>query len=462
MEKLSPSKQETTISNGFNSSEISNGYQDLAFGMAGGGFSFTTQLSKADTQYLNLRYYLVSNDRNLLSQMYVEHGIIQTLIDQPVDDAFRGGFEIKTNQLSADEIKELQVYLKKNRVIPAITDALKWSRLYGGSGIVLNMGQDYQTELDIEKINKGGSLEFIAADLWELTGNNPNPDGRGGFHEPEYYNYYGLRLHNSRVYKILGKKAPSFVRARLRGWGMSEVEKMIRSVNQYMKNQNVIFELLDEAKIDVYKMEGMNSTLMSKDGTQLVQNRIQASNMMKNFQNALLMDKSDEYEQKSMNFSGLGEMLKQIREGIAADLKIPVTKLFGISSAGFNSGEDDIENYNSMIESEIRAKVEFIVVDILRICCQHLFGYVPEDLEIEFPPLRMMSTEQEELAKTNQYNRIVSSYQNGLINGLEAQDAINAADLLPLQIEADGDVDDPLETTTERSDYTVTDSSVEG
>ena len=31
------------------------------------------------------------------------------------------------------------------------------------------------------------------------------------------------------------------------------------------------------------------------------------------------------------------------------NLKMPITKLFGISAAGFSSGEDDIENYNSMI-----------------------------------------------------------------------------------------------------------------
>lgn len=438
-------------------SDITNDLTSFASGL-NSGLPFTKQLNKADTQYLNLRYYLVSNDRTLLSQMYVEHGIVQTLIDQPVDDAFRGGFEIQTSQLDSDEIEELQTYLEKNRVIAAITDTLKWARLFGGGGIVVNNG-DYSDELDYKKVAKGGKLEFIAADLWELTGGAPNINQNGGYYEPEFYNYYDKRIHSSRVYRVNGKRAPSLVRQRLRGWGMSEVEKLIRSINSYMKNGNLIFELMDEAKIDVYSVHGFNEALMQPGGSDTVVKRFQVANMVKNFNNAIVLDAEDSYEQKSMQFSGLSEVLKQIREGLAADLKMPVTKLFGISSAGFNSGEDDIENYNSMIEGEIRAKVKFIVVDILSICCQNLFGMVPDDLSITFPPLRMMSTEQEELSKTNQYNRIISSFQNGLVNAQQTQEAINMAELLPLKIDDDGGLEAPIAEPDE--DYTVGTASVE-
>lgn len=148
------------------------------------------------------------------------------------------------------------------------------------------------------------------------------------------------------------------MRNRFRGWGMSELEKLMRSLNQYLKNQDLIFELLDEAKIDVYKIKGFNAALLNSAGTQNVAKRIQSANMIKNYQSALTMDLEDEYEQKQITFTGLAEMLVQIRQGIAADLKMPVTKLFGISAAGFNSGEDDIENYNAMIEGEIRSRLK--------------------------------------------------------------------------------------------------------
>ena len=414
-----------------------------------------SQLSQTATQYLNLRYYLISNDRNLLSHMYAEHGIVQTLVDQPVDDAFRGSFDIQTDQIEPEELTKLEQFIERNRVVETIKQAVKWSRLYGGGAMLIMTDQKPDTPLDIQQLNEDSNLSFKSVDLWELYSTDQNTFNKS-WQEPEYYFYYDVKIHKSRVYRIDGKEPPSFIRARLRGWGMSELEKLVRSINQYMKNQDVVFELMDEAKVDVYGIDGFNSALMSSNGTNNIAARIQIANQMKNFQNALVMDVADTYEQKNMNFAGLSDLLKQIREGIAADLKMPVTKLFGISSSGFNSGEDDIENYNAMIESEIRSKVKFVVTDIIGIICQKLYGVIPDDLGIQFPELRMMSTEQQEIAKTNEFNRVISSYQSGLIDGQQAQQAINRGDLLPISIDEDGEVEQAI-----TDDFLVSDSNVE-
>lgn len=404
-------------------------------------------ISQTYTMYLNLRWYLISNNLQLLSQSYVEHGIVQTLIDQPVDDGFRPGFEIKTSQLDANEIEELEYFAEQHQVIANIAQGAKWARLYGGGGTIIMNGQDPKTPLKPENLKEGEPFKFRAIDMWELYSNimNTNADITLQLDDtPEFYSYYGIQVHPSRVQLIKGKQAPSFIRPRLRGWGMSEVERLIRSLNSYLKNQDVIFELLDEAKVDVYRMKGFNEALMNADGTKKIARRIQGANQIKNFQNALTMDKDDEYEQKQMNFSGLGEMLLQIRQGVAADVKMPMTKLFGISSAGFNSGEDDIENYNSMIESEVRAKVKFIIVQALQICCQIKFGFIPDDLKIVWKPLRILSAEQEEAVKTQQYNRTMSAYQSGLIPAKETKMAINKASLLPIEIDENSEAGEPL------------------
>ncbi len=417
------------------------------------------QLSQTDTLWLNNRWYLISNFRNLLSQMYVEHGIVQTLVDQPVDDAFRAGFEIKTNQLSPDEVEELMIYCERNQVIANIMQGIKWGRLFGGGGIlILVSDQDPAQPLDISKIGPDTQIEFRAIDMWELyfglqnTVANLNVGGSMGSNLADQYDYYGLPVHVSRVYRIEGKQAPSFIRPRLRGWGMSELERLVRSLNQYMKNQDVIFQLLDEAKVDVYRIKGLNSALMTSAGTANVAKRIQAANQIKNYNNALTMDVGDEYEQKQMTFTGLAEMLTQIRQGVAADLKMPVTKLFGISAAGFNSGEDDIENYNSMIEGEIRNKNKFMVVDILQICCQKLFGTVIDDLQISFNPLRILNAKEEEEVKDSQFARVMEVYSSGLIQDDETKELINKDSLLPAEIDAARPAAMPLPDPSDKAD----------
>lgn len=404
-------------------------------------------ISQTYTLYLNLRWYLISNNRQLLSQIYVENGIIQTLIDQPVDDGFRPGFEIKTAQLDPEEIEELEYFAEQNQVIAQIMQACKWQRLYGGGALLLITGQDPKRPLKAEELKQGEKFRFKAIDMWELYNSIQNVNADTDMQlpeEPEFFDYYGIKVHCSRVFLLRGKEAPSFVRPRLRGWGMSEVERLIRSINSYLKNQDVVFELLDEAKVDVYRMKGFNAALMNKEGTAHIAKRVQGSNQIKNFQNALTMDIDDEYEQKQISFSGLGEVLTQIRQGVAADVKMPMTKLFGISAAGFSSGEDDIENYNSMIEGEIRNKVRFIIVQALQICCQIKFGFVPTDMKIIWKSLRILGADEEEQVKNNQFNRTMSSYQSGLIPAEEAKQAINKASLLPIEIDEVAPAADPI------------------
>lgn len=423
----------------------------------------STQLSQVDTLFKNNRWYMISNMRQILSQIYCEHGLVQTLIDQPVEDAFRKGYKIKTKQMSEDEIEELDLKVKESGLNEVITQAFKWNRLFGGAGILIITGQDPNTPL--EKLNVGDPLSFRALDMWELFYSKQNtsdtmlPEGTFGLdtNNPDFrFNYYGKQIHPSRVITLKGKEPPSFIRPRLRGWGMSELEKLVRSMNQFLKNQELIFELMDEAKIDVYKIQKFNSSLMTKGGTDRVTAQVQQSNILKNYQNAIVMDKDDEYEQKSMAFSGLSEMLREIRIGLATDLKMPMTKLFGISSAGFNSGEDDIENYNSMVEGEIRCKANPVVIECLKLICQTLFGDEPEKIEIEFPSLRVLSSVDEQRVKNDTTSRVVQLFSSGLITAEEAKEAINKDDLLPNKIEVNDEVyqtKTDIETTQQKTGF---------
>ena len=419
------------------------------------GFSqeFGVQLSQTATLVKNNRNYFISNDRTTLTYAYTTHGIIQTLIDQPIEDAFRGGITIKSSELDAQNIQDLQNYITENSILEEVKDLGKWNRLYGGGAMVINTVGKSDKPLNIEAINENTPLDFYASDLWELnkantqTYSESKPYVKTGLHE-EFF-FYGNKLDRSRALVLKGKRAPSFARQQLRGWGMSEVERIIRSINQYIKNNDVIFELLDEAKIDVYKIKGFNESLATKGGTERAQKRIQLANTIKNYQESVVMDTEDEYDQKQINFSGLSEMLQQIRIGIANDLKMPLTKIFGQSASGFNSGEDDIENYNSMIESEIMGKFDNLIVQMLKLICQKLFGFVPEDLQIEYKPLRTLSAIEEEQVKTSQMNNILGLYDRKIINSSNVIEEINQLNLMAIDLDSSGVPDFPVSISKE-------------
>lgn len=406
-----------------------NSLYDFVSGVASGGLG--ANISQTDALSFNNRFHAITLNRALLSQTYLEHGIVQVLIDQPIDDALRGGIVIKCPELSPDDIKDMEAYLNREQILNTYAQALKWSRLYGGAGIIINAGQDMSKPLKIASITEKTPLEFYAADRWELS---YTPQGMSSLDQIAQmqsesvdcsYNYYGHKLHTENVIKLKNKEAPSLIRGQFGGWGVSELEKIIRSYNQYLKHQNVIYEVMDEAKIDVYKIAGFNSSIATKDGATKTASRITAASQIKNYQNALVLDIDDEYEQKTLGFAGLSEILTQIRIGLACDLRMPMTKLFGISSAGFNSGEDDIENYNAMIESDIRSKVKTGMITILKIASQKVLGYIPDNIDFEFKPLRVMTNKEESMMKNESLSRIVTATNGGLCTTELAVELIN-------------------------------------
>jgi len=447
-----------------------NSLSDLVEGTTGGlGSPYDTQtIAQPYTLALGNAYVPLSLNRILLSYSYMTQGLVQTLVGQPVEDAFRGGFDIVTKELNAEQIVQLQTALKRNRrrdrsnkfnrkLNPASAvnlgysdlrvamDVLKWSRLYGGAGLIVNTDQDFRTPLNVEKIKADSPLEFIAADRWELilTQSNIYADSVTPF------NYYGFPLNSTRVVKVLGVEAPSYIRLRLQGWGMSEIERCIRAINSFIKFETLVFELLDEAKIDVFSIMGFNDSLLTDEGTSNTQRRVALANRMKNFQNALVMDKEDGYQQKQLSWSGLAEMWNEIRLNLSADLKIPMNKLFGQSATGFGGGQDAIENYNSVVET-VRANAEPVVSEMADLRCQQLFGFIPEDMVLVWKPLKLLDGVQEEEVKDKKQKRIMDLFAQRLVTGREASSMLKTEKLLSMETEVSTGVRevDPMQMET--------------
>jgi phage-related protein (TIGR01555 family) len=236
------------------------------------------------------------------------------------------------------------------------------------------------------------------------------------------FNYYGYPLHVSRVLKVLSNEAPAYIRSRLQGWGMSEIEQAIRPINAFLKFENLIFELMDEAKVDVYRLQGFAATKASGAAEAQLRRTMTAVNQSKNYANALVLDKNDEYEQKQLTFSGLAEMRNQGRMDLAAALRFPLTKLFGDSSTGFGGGQDAMENYNSVVGG-VRENAEPLLLEAGILRCQQRFGLAPEDLQVKWKPLRELGGVEEQDCLTKKHTRNMDLFDRNLMTGQETMAA---------------------------------------
>ena len=254
----------------------------------------TSQLSNLETLYMNNRYNPLTINRMVLAYMYQEHGLMQTAIEQPIQDALRGGAIISSPELSAEDIQEFYTVQEEAGDMTVLQEALIWEDLFGGSAIIINVDVDPALPWNIKQ-SKPNKLEFYAADRWELNA------GRRGHTDDFIYNFYGEQIHRTRLLEFPGKKAPAYLRPQFQGWGMSKCERMVRELNSYFKHNNLIFELLDEAKIDVYKIQHFNTAVATSGGTAKIKSRIQIGNQLKNYNNAVVLDKNDDYDQKQLS-----------------------------------------------------------------------------------------------------------------------------------------------------------------
>ena len=392
-----------------------------------------TNLTSFNPILQNNIYAPLTINYNLLMYMYKTHGIIQTALETPVLDALRGGLELHSDELDADDLKDLEDIMENLGVLDTITEAKVWTRLFGGGAIIVNTLGDPESPLTESELRKG-KVEFYAASRWEL----------GAPHRvSDKYLFYNRNIDASRVLTMVGKNAPFTIRWQLNGWGMSEVERMVEDFNAYIRNRNVIYELLDEAKVDVFRFEDFNKQLISAAGTAQVQSRVQLMNQTKNFMNAVVLDKLDEYEQKQLAFSGLAEMMKENRIAMASALRIPMTKLFGISAAGMSSGEDDIENYNAMVESEVRQPLRKVIRKVLELLTLALYGE-KFDIAFKFKPLRILGGVEEENIKTQKHTRYLGLYNAGIIDSKELGEMEQKDNLVSIEIAAASGGRDPF------------------
>lgn len=419
---------------------LENNLSDVQFNLGamntGTGGSF---LSSYNTQAFSNNYSLITLNRIILTYMYTGNGVFQTAVQLPIQDAIGKGIEIESGELDNDDIQKVYEYWEENGIWETILNTWTWIRLFGGGALLINTEQDPTKPLNYKNLSMS-DIEFYDIDRWQLDTNIAVFDDwdsyiKGGDSNGLIY-LYGQPIHESRFLRGSGKRAPHYVRRQLRGWGMSEGERMIRDLNLYLKTQDATFELVDEAKIDVYKINGLANKLLTNGGTSAITNRIQTANEIKNYVNALVLDSGEDYQQKMINFSGLSEVMNQNRMGVAAALRMPLTKLFGISAPGFNTGESDLENYNSMVESEIRAPMRPMIRELLKITMSKLFGYVPS-FTFSYPSLREMTPETEQSVKTAEENRILALYDRGLLDSEETMQSLKKVNVIQIETKAE-------------------------
>jgi len=383
----------------------------------------------------------LSENYALLTSLYRSNWIVQNIVQLVPQDIMRKWFTLKT---AADNeyIDQFERVVRKTHLRAKMTDGMCWGRLYGGAiGLILIRGQDDLSQpLDIETILPGTFQGVHILDRWSgvfpegsIVKDPDDPD----FGLPEYYTVRGANeefianVHHSRVVRFTGRALPWQEAVTELYWGESEIESIYDEV---VRRDNVaanIAELTFRANVEYREVEGLDQLLGigNKEMQRRFWNMMQAQAIMRSNQGISLINKGDAVHTEQYTFAGLADIYDRVMMDVSGASRIPVTKLFGRSPAGMNAtGESDLINYYDYIDGIRENTFRPVLEKLLPIICMSCWGMVPDDLDIDFPPMQTPDEEKNATIAEKKAGTIITAFNANLIDKETADKELQAID----------------------------------
>ena len=369
-----------------------------------------------------------SRNRVELENAYRSSWIVGQVVDAYAEDMTREGIDLLGDG-AADWQEEMHRVADRLQLWPAITDTLKWARLYGGCIAVLMLdGQKTDAPLRLQAIRKDQLQGVLVLDRWmvqplysELV-EEPGPE----FGKPKYYNTVAdgwgmpnMKIHHTRCIRIDGLDLPYWQRIAENGWGMSVVERLFDRLQAFDSTTLGAAQLVYKAHLRTYKVKGLREIISM--GGKAFEGLVKQIDMIRLYQSnegMTLMDAEDEFEAHQYTFSGLDNVLLQFGQQIAGATGIPLVRLFGQSPAGLNStGEADLRTYYDNVKQQQEKRLRYPLVKLFNALFRSVTGQEPpENFDFKFNPLWQTSDKEKSEIANNISNAISTASNAGIID----------------------------------------------
>ena len=337
-----------------------------------------------------------------LNMMYRGDDIVARVCNLPASEMTRKGFEIQVDDKDKKDLAEVvHDRLKELGTMAAFNEAITWSRLHGGSVILMGVddGQDMEQPLNEENI-KG--LNFLSVlDRWELEVVSTYAQaGEAKYRQPEVYRIRqhaqvgtlpsemgaDPHIHETRLLRFDGVLTPAIDKLGNQGWNDGVVTRLYEVIRDFQSTYAGAALLMQNLGETWFRMKGLAASL-AHDKENLILTRLQIMNVARSVARMIPMDADEEIIAPNQRIQGLETALNKFDTRLSMAVGWPTTVLFGQSPKGLNAtGESDLSNWYDYIEGER----DRIMTDNLRRLIKIAFlveGDEPEGWGIKYAPL---------------------------------------------------------------------------
>lgn len=331
------------------------------------------------------------------------------IIDIPAMDACRAW---RDWQAKGTQIGDIEDEEKRLNVRGKVLEARIKSRLFGGAAIFIGTGDTMPGDVfKPESVKKGGVQYLNVMTRRQLTAGEIETDPQSPYYNrPRWYEVTSqtagvVRIHPSRLVIFTGAQRPDddIAGSIDQGWGDSVLVSTLTAIQQADATAANIASLVFEAKIDVVRIPEMMASLSDPVYRTRLLERFGLAAAAKGNNGTLILDKEEEYSQKSASFQTLPDLMDRFFQQVSGAADIPMTRLFGQSPGGLNaSGDVDIRNYydrvSSVQELEMRPAMALLDEALIR----SALGSRPDDVFYTWAPLWQISEkERADIGKIN-------------------------------------------------------------
>ena len=361
-----------------------------------------------------------------LTSMYNGSDLAAKVIEKPVHEMWRRGYDAEADGIKASETKDFLAWCNETLELEEnLTEGDVWGRLYGGSLLILGVDDggmpweplqedriksfDYTALIDRRFAYLQGQYSQIGAQYGKpqvylvsnaIAGNGWNGYGAVKPRDPKELFEGGAQVafvHVSRTIRFDGNRADVVTKQNLAGWSWSVLQRIYEAMRQFEHSFDSVGYLLSDASQGVLKLQGLVKAITSGQ-RQALADRALVMDQTRSVMRSILIDaggpdgkNAEEFTRVATPMGGLADVLDRMMARFAGAADMPQTELFGRAPAGMNAtGESDTRKWYDSIATRQTKHLAPKLTRILKLAAKAKnspLGTKDLDWDLTFHPL---------------------------------------------------------------------------
>ncbi len=353
--------------------------------------STITQLGKGKDKAQQFEYEPKPRlTRGEILGIYKDDPLAAKIVDKIIQDALRKPYEI----IDKDYRLKVNQFFKKNKKLnfsKHFKSGLRKGRLHGGGVTVLDIkdGQTQDKPVNFNKLKDAQIAGIFTVEKWYVQPENYlNP-----YLDPEQYRItvpggQSVLWHSDRLLIWRGIEREEGNQQTNSSWDESVFQSVLQALKGFDVAHDSNLAVIVEYLQGIFKFENFTKLISSKNITdqQTILTKLSYLSSLRSRVNQLVIDKNDDFENRTLNVTGLNDLITQAERRLCAAADMPHTKLLGESPSGLGAtGEsEDGDWYDGVAyfqEEKFRPNLEKLLNII------GLILGIPEEIEFMFPSL---------------------------------------------------------------------------